>query len=215
MKPIHLVLSAPFEKLRPGESRFWGNPDLPVGFDYPMYVDDEGDDYPYFFICQINMEEIAPYDNDNLLPKTGLLSFFAKIDHYMGCFADTDCISGYISDAEDLKVVYFPVLENLRETVLLDDDDNPVAPDEMQIDFSLKEQPLSEEHMMFAPPSHREWESWDHPFEDWQILLQIDSFVGKDFNLNFMDCGVLDFLIHPDDLANLNFENVRAIVLST
>ena len=69
--------------------------------------------------------------------------------------------------------------------------------------------------MLLAPPSHREWENWDHPFEDWLILLQIDSFDGKDFNLNFMDSGVLDFLISEKDLADRRFDNIRAIVLST
>ena len=36
-----------------------------------------------------------------------------------------------------------------------------------------------------------------------------------DFSLNFMDCGVLDFLISPEDLAACRFDNVRAIILST
>ena len=53
------------------------------------------------------------------------------------------------------------------------------------------------------------------PFEDWQILLQVDSFSGMDFDLNFMDFGVLDFLISPEDLAKRDFSSVRAIVLST
>lgn len=59
MKPVHLTLHKPFEKLETGASRFWGNPDLPKDFDYPMYIDDEGDEYPYFFICQINLAELA------------------------------------------------------------------------------------------------------------------------------------------------------------
>lgn len=78
MKPVHLTLHKPFEKLETGASRFWGNPDLPKDFDYPMYIDDEGDEYPYFFICQINLAELARFDADNPLPKSGLLSFFGK-----------------------------------------------------------------------------------------------------------------------------------------
>ena len=53
MKPIQLILSKPFGQLPAGASRFWGNPDLPEGTGYPMYVDDEGDEYPYLFVCQI------------------------------------------------------------------------------------------------------------------------------------------------------------------
>lgn len=47
------------------------------------------------------------------------------------------------------------------------------------------------------------------------ILLQVDSFEGEDFSLNFMDTGVLDFLISPHDLEKSDFSDVRAIVLSS
>ncbi len=215
MKPICIELAMPFEKLPTGSSRFWGNPDLPSGDYFPMYTDSEGDQVPYVFICQINLEELHTYDPTNPLPKQGLLQFYAKIDHYLGYFADTDCISGYISDAEDVRVLYFPDYTDFQEVVLLDEDDEPWAPEEKEIHFKAELPPLSDDHALFALPTHREWETWDEPYEDWQILLQIDSFDGMDFQLNFMDCGVLDFLIHPDDLTAARFNNVRAIVLST
>ena len=72
-----------------------------------------------------------------------------------------------------------------------------------------------EDHALMAEPTYREWENWDSPYEDWKILLQVDSFSGDDFNLNFMDFGVLDFLISPEDLKNSRFDCVRAIVLSS
>ncbi len=215
MTPIRLVLSMPFEKLPEGSSRFWGNPDLPDGVNYPMYIDDEGDEYPYVFVCQLNMADVAPYDVAGVLPHEGLLLFFAQIDHYLGLFADTDCIGGAISDTCAVKVLYFPKPENLREVVLVDDSDQPLSPDELAVSFSLDFPKYCDDHALLAAPTHREWENWDSPYEDWQILLQIDSFSGKDFNLDFMDCGVLDFLIDPDDLKSRNFTNVRAIVLST
>lgn len=215
MKPIHLILNRPFEKTAVGASRFWGNPDLPRGVSYPMYTDDEGDEYPYFFICQINLAEVAPFDTEHRLPASGLLSFFAKIDRYMGYFDAADSIGGSISAADAVRVLYFPSCEDMDEVVLVDDDNAPIAPDEMQIEYAHSTPPLSDEHILFAPPAHREWERWDSPCEDWEILLQIDSFEGMDFILNFMDFGVLDFLIAPEDLKNHRFDNVRAIVLST
>ena len=214
-KPIHLVLRAPFGKLSSGKSRFWGNPDLPEGTDYPMYIDDEGDQYPYFFICQINLEELAVFAPENPLPHTGLLSFFAKIDHYLGYMAASYGIGGYISNADDVRVMYFPTIEGMDEVVLLDDEDNPTAPDEMEITFARQVEPLSEEHELFARPTHSGWGTWGEPFEDWTILLQIDSFEGKDFVLNFMDFGVLDFIISPEALKRHDFSDVRGIVLST
>lgn len=133
----------------------------------------------------------------------------------MGCYDAPMDICGSVSDKDAVRVLYFPLCENMEEKVLVDDDNDPIAPDELQIDFHLDFTPLSDEHSLFAPPTHRPWETWDSPYEDWEILLQIDSFEGNDFNLNFMDCGVLDFLISPLDLKRQSFDNVRAIVLST
>lgn len=215
MTPIHLILSTPKEELPTTSSHFWGNPALPEGVDYPMYIDDEGDEYPYYFVCQINMSDVAPYDVDNLLPHTGLLLFFAKIDHYLGYYPETECIGGEISDPEAVKVLYFPISDDLREAVLIDEDDEELAPEALQITFSLDAAELSDDHALLAAPTHREWETWDHPFEKWIILLQVDSFEGEDFELNFMDCGVLDFLISPKALKEGDFSDTRAIVLST
>lgn len=222
MKQIRLILSRPAEKTGQCASRFWGNPDLPPGYGYPEYVDEDGDICEYRFICQINLAEIAGFDLDRLLPHKGLLSFFARIDRYLGDFEALNGISGYISDPEDVKVLYFPEAglpgedSGFRELVLVDEDDVQVNPEELRIDFAAdKPEDCYDDHALLAPPYYREWETWDPPFEDWEILLQVDSFSGEDFNLNFMDCGVLDFLISPEDLAASRFDRVRAIVLST
>ena len=216
MTPIHLVLSTPYERVEQCASRFWANPDLPKDYAYPTYIDSEGDEYPYFFVCQINLEELAPYDKDNVFPHKGLLSFFAKIDHYLGYMAQTDCIGGAISGPEAVKVLYFPDTEDFEEVVLLDDDDEPTSPDELEVRFAFElEEEYGDDHCLLSPPNHREWETWDHPYEDWEILLQVDSFEGSDFVLNFMDFGVFDFLISPQALALRDFSDVRGIVLST
>lgn len=218
MKPIYLRLSKPFGELAVEASRFWGSPALPKGMDYPQYIDDAGDEYPYVFVCQINLAELKAFCGDGAdpLPPTGLLLFFAKIDHYLGQFADTDCIGGAISAPDAVKVIYVKDCSGLREVVLVDDEDQPMSPDALEVSFTREHDPMAEDdHALFANPDHREWESWDHPYEDWQILLQIDSFAGMDFNLNFMDFGVLDFLISPEALRHADFSDVRAIVLST
>ena len=214
MKPIHIIPHTPFEKLPSGVSRFWGNPDLPEGVDYPMYIDDEGEQYPYIFVCQINLDELHRFAPDNPLPSGGLLSFFAKIDHYLGYMGDSE-LGGFISDPSEVKVLFFPDTDNMREVVLVDDDDMQTAPEEMELRFARRAEPLSEEHELFANPDHRPWATWDHPFEDWIILLQIDSFEGKDFILNFMDFGVLDCHSSPQALAAADFSDGRGIVLST
>lgn len=211
--PIHIIADA---RRKDSLSHLWGAPLLPAGYAYPEYTDSDGDVRPYDFICQIYLEDIAPFDPEGLLPHTGLLLFFSKIAHYLGDFDAPDNISGYISAAEDAVVLYFPDISGFEEISVADEDGTPLYPRETPIAFSDKPKgKYSDEHMVFAPPCHREWEDWDPPFEGWRILLQIDSYDSENFNLNFMDCGVLDFLISPEDLAAHCFDNVRAIVLST
>lgn len=94
---------------------------------------------------------------------------------------------------------------------MLDDDDNEQSPNELEIKFTKGEY----DNTLFAEPTYREWETLEHPYEDWEILLQVDFMDGDDFHLNFMDCGVLDFLISPKNLKVAKFNNMRGIVLST
>ena len=80
--------------------------------------------------------------------------------------------------------------------------------------FSAQLEKYGEEHGLFVPPTHRQWETWAPPYETWQILLQVDSCMGNDFHVNFMDKGVLDFLIAPEDLEAKRFDRIRAIILA-
>ncbi|MDE6727959.1 MAG: DUF1963 domain-containing protein [Oscillospiraceae bacterium] len=70
--------------LKIGATRFGGKPDIPEGFEWPYF---EGEGYesetknrPLSFIAQFNLEEISRYDTENLLPKTGVLSFFYELN---------------------------------------------------------------------------------------------------------------------------------------
>lgn len=54
-----------------GASKFGGAPDVPAGFVWPTW-----NQRPLGFLAQINLEEVAPFDVESLLPKSGLLSFF-------------------------------------------------------------------------------------------------------------------------------------------
>lgn len=214
MKPIRLVLTSPAEKLGATTSRFWGNPALPAHVPYPTYEDDDGETYPYVFLCQINLGELAAAFPATQLPREGLLLFFAKIDAYLGYEGYYE-ISGYVSDADAVKVIWIADTDGVEEITLLDENDVPFNPSELKINFSSERKAYGDEHELFAEPEHREWETWEPPYEDRIILLQVDSFSGDDFELNFMDSGVLDFLISPRALRKHDFTDVRGIVLST
>lgn len=73
----------PLDKV--GATKFGGKPDVPADFKWPYYegegyLDEAPKNRPLSFIAQFNLAEISKYDTDNLLPKTGLLSFFYDCD---------------------------------------------------------------------------------------------------------------------------------------
>ena len=230
IQSIHLQLYRTQSLLPLCASKYFGDPDLPKGYEYPSYIDDDGDAIDYQFICQINLADIAAIDTDGLLPHKGMLSFFAKIDRYLGYIYDKSSIGLILSQPDDVKVLYFPEVtaaddnganNNFLTQRLVDDNNERVNPLEWNIKFSrtadLDRNTIlgHGENMLLAEPDHREWEDWDEPCQGWHILLQIDSNESDDFVLNFVDWGVLVFLISPEDLANARFDRVRAQVLST
>ena len=61
-------------------SRLGGTPLAPVGWEWPME-----DDEPLVFLAQINCSELEGLPGADVLPSTGLLSFFAEYDGAMAC----------------------------------------------------------------------------------------------------------------------------------
>ena len=80
------------QKIEVGQSKLGGIPDLPQNIDFPTNSNGE----LYIFHGQLNLEELAPYQN--YLPRKGMLFFF--INH--------DC------DPSDAKVLYSPTNKNLN-----------------------------------------------------------------------------------------------------
>ena len=58
-----------------GLTKFGGKPDVPEDFEWAYY-----DGNPLAFIAQFDLEEISRFDAENLLPKTGVLSFFYELE---------------------------------------------------------------------------------------------------------------------------------------
>lgn len=99
-----------------GATRLGGMPDVPDNFEWPYF---EGADYldekikkrPLAFIAQFNLEEISKYDIENLLPKTGVLSFFYELDTQKWGFdpKDKGCARVYwFEDKTALHPAEFP-----------------------------------------------------------------------------------------------------------
>lgn len=80
--------------LPPGASKFGGLPDLPEGVDWP-----EWNGKALAFIAQFNLEEVATFDLERLLPATGMLYFF--YDAQMETWGDT------LEDRGGARVLYY------------------------------------------------------------------------------------------------------------
>lgn len=121
-------------------SKWWGDPDMPENMQYPtMEVTEEGEkfDYPLTFVCQINCEDIAPYDKENKLPHEGMLYFFAAIDDYIGYESpvqnpDGEWPKGRIS-VKYAKSINF---ETFQTCMLVGDEDEQLTEPELEIVFS-------------------------------------------------------------------------------
>jgi hypothetical protein len=69
-------------------SRLGGMPLAPVGWQWPME-----DDEPLVFVAQINCSELHGLPGAEVLPSSGLLSFFAEYDGVMACRFDARTIA--------------------------------------------------------------------------------------------------------------------------
>ena len=191
------------------KSKWWGFPDLPEELDWPAVpVNDDGDEYddPLTFICQLRCDELAPFDPEGLLPHEGMLYFFAALDYFLGNL-DAAAAPGLGEwEAPYFRVLYSPSAENLHTHSLLYDDGSPAC--------------LPAEEVRFGNDGDSETRLLGKPFFEevgsempgMISLLQIDG--NDDWDLRFFDCGMLSFLISPEDLAARRWNQVKVYLHS-
>lgn len=186
-------------------SKWWGNPDIPQGFQF---------DDSLMFLCQIRCEDLVSYDGSGLLPHKGMLYFFCDIAYYLGNYDEFDPPCGPLWDDDYVKVYYVEeVDEKSFKQIVFDDDCFPNIK-ERKIYFESAED-NTDGHKLLGNPFQFEYEDWDSPCEGWINLLQVDSDEADDYNLLFMDMGMLYFIINSEDLRKLDFSRVRAYIYST
>ena len=121
-------------------SKWWGDPDMPENMQYPtMEVTEDGEtfDYPLTFICQINCEDIAPYDKEGKLPHEGMLYFFAAIDDYIGYESPVHNPEGeWPKGRVAVKYAKSINFETFQTCMLVGDDDEQLTEPELEIVFS-------------------------------------------------------------------------------
>lgn len=105
-------------------SRIGGNPAVPKDFVWPEYTGEGYDGItecrPLSFMAQINLKDVAEYDTEGLLPKTGVLSFFYELVTQTWGFDPEDKGSSkvyYFPDENALEPMPHP--ENIEEEVVI------------------------------------------------------------------------------------------------
>ena len=120
-------------------SKWWGDPDLPFDMEYPTALaeeDGETFDYPLTFICQIDCEDIAPFDPEGKLPHQGMFYVFAGLDEYLGY--DSPWHNGKGEwERKQIVVKYTKTInfETFRAAQLVDDEDQPLTQPALKMHF--------------------------------------------------------------------------------
>lgn len=180
-----------------GHSKWWGAPDLPKGWPYPIVpCTDDGDswDEPLTFLCQIRCQDIAALDPEGLLPHEGMLYFFAAIDYFIGLDSPIHTPLGEW-ERPNVRVVYAPSCDDLEPYEMHYDDGSDVFFPPQALSFEPCDAHADGFKLLGKPYLEEVCEQ----YPDAVSLLQLDE--EESWNLRFYDCGMLHLLISPQDLA--------------
>ena len=106
------------------------------------------------------------------------------------------------------KVLYTPTRENLHEHQVLLEDGTSALPEPQAMDEPGKR---GEESSVLCRPSNFGYEV-QQEYPDYRVLLRLDE--SDMLGLRFYDCGMLYFLIRPEDLEARRFDEVKAVLYS-
>ena len=193
-------------------SKWWGDPDLPADMEYPTVpvTDEDGSyNYPLTFICQIDCEDIAPYDKEGRLPREGMFYVFAGIDEYLDEF-DSPFHNGLgLWERKMVVVKYTKAInfETFRSAILVDDDEQPLTQRALKMTFEACEDDAPCTKLLGAPTFGEVLQE----LPDCENFLQIDSDTA---GLRFYDEGMLNLLYKSTDLAAGKWKLVKGYLSS-
>lgn len=220
------------ENIAVGTSKFGGTPDVPAGFEWPMWQE-----VPINFMAQINLDEIAAFDVENVLPSSGVLSFFYydlnpeeddpllvhgleeekgawRVFHFTSPLERTEGPLGWKNESSiGSGRMTASLLVDLPQRPLEISDD--WSNEQWQIHESLMERlAIEKPHLMLGYPVPHWWDAridaaritGRGEAEDWVLLLQLNS--DEELHWNWGDVGSLFYLVHRDDLKAGDFSRV-------
>lgn len=189
-------------------SKWWGDPDMPEGMQYPVVeVKEDGEtyEYPLTFICQINCEDLTEFDREGSLPHEGMLYFFGAVDRFLGYDSPTKNNAGEWPKGHFVvKYAKSINFETFQSCMMVDDEDQPLTEPELEIEFSacddnaegikLLGKPFNEEIVKLYPDSLN--------------LLQLED--NEQISLSFENLGRLNVVIKESDLKFGNWKRAKA-----
>lgn len=194
-----------------GQSKWWGEPDMPDDLDYPeLTVSEDGESWydPLTFICQIRCEELEPFDPEGLLPHEGMLYFFAALDYFLGDM-DAPSYPGMGKwQPQYFCVLYSPTCETLHTHHIVHEDGTPATLPAEALIFSPCHEHGDGLRLLGLP--YIEDVREDMP--GMLSLLQVDE--NDRWGLTFHDCGTLNFLLTPDDLQKRRWDKTQCYLFS-
>lgn len=181
------------------DSKWLGSPDLAPDVEYPMIEareDGEVFDYPLTLILQINCEDIAALDTEDLLPHGGLLYFYAAIEEARGYESPVHLLPGEIRKGQYLvKYSKNFNMETFETNSFTDEDDKPFAAPARSLKFT-------------------------HGGEgDFRMLERRDGgeivllSVGEEAGLHFAEASKLEFVAKESDLRFGNWKKIKAFLV--
>lgn len=179
-------------------SKWWGDPDLPADMEYPTAVaqeDGETYDYPLTFICQIDCEDIAPFDPEGRLPRHGMFYVFAGIDEYLDYGSPFHNGPGQW-DRKQVVVKYTKAInfETFRSAILVDDQDQPLTQPALKMTFEACDEGADGTKLLGIPF----YDQVRQEMPDCVNFLQICSDTA---GLRFNENGMLNLLYSSADFA--------------
>lgn len=205
------ITTSPTEDPQFGQSKWWGEPDMPETLAYPeALVTEDGDSWqdPLTFVCQIRLEDIAALDPEGLLPHEGMLYFFAALDYFLGDIEAPSYPGMGPWQPQHFRVLYAPNCEALHTHHVLAADGTPANLPAEAITFTASDANDDGQRLLGLPYIEDVREAMPGMLS----LLQVDE--DDRWGLTFHDCGTLNFLIRPDDLKKRQWDKVACYLFS-